>query len=234
MKKMIKAAIIALVSLCSISVYAQTEVLAKLDKQGYCPITPGLTLKYANYDEDGKLSSYYVLEVASIEGTLQDGTVVFNQYCYDKDGNELFDDDNNVPMTITVDADGVQSKMDEVSKVMKIQDLMSKGDASSVSAPLKIGQKLADGHVALKIGSMKANLYTNDRNVTDCKTITTKAGTFENCYLLKEVQKTKTVFTKTENIETWYALGIGCIKQTVRDSKNRLVSTQELIEISIK
>ncbi len=234
MKKMICAVLVALVSLGSISAYAQEQIIAKLDKQGYCPITPGLTLKYANYDKKGNISSYYVLEVASVKGTLKDGTVVFNQYFYDEDGKEMFRDGNNVPMTIVVNSDGTFSKMDNVGKVMKIQDLISKGDASSIYTPLAVGSKLKDGHVELSIGSVEANLYTSGRNVTDCKDITTKAGTFTDCYQIKEIQKTKTLFTKTENIETWYALGIGCIKQTVNDDKGRLVSTQELIGISIK
>ncbi len=234
MKKMITAVIAASFLLFGINASAQNDVIAKLDKQGYCPITKGLTLKYANYDKRGELSSYYTLEVASIDGTLQDGTVVFNQYFYDEDGKEMFKDGNNVPMTIIVNSDGTFSKMENVGKVMKIQDLISKGDASTIFPPLSIGSKLKDGHVKLSIGSVEANLYTNDRNVTDCQTITTKAGTFKDCYLIKEVQKTKTIFSKTENIETWYAPGIGCVKQTVRDDKGRLVSTQELIEISIR
>ena len=40
--------------------------------------------------------------------------------------------------------------------------------------------------------------------------------------------------SKTERIETWYAAGIGCIKQAVYDRKGRLDHTQELVSIKFE
>ncbi len=230
-------AVLSIISVCICSgntLKAQNDILQKLDKQGYCPITPGLSLKYANYDEDGKVSSYYIMEVASVNGTMQEGTVVFNQYFLDEDGKAMFDGDN-LPMTIIVNSEGTFSKMNDVGRVMRIQDLISNGDASSVHPPLTVGTTIPDGHISLSIGKLSVSLNTIGRKVSDCKTITTPAGTFTDSYQIKETQKTKQPFsTKTESLETWYALGIGCISQKAYDEKGRLTQRQELIEISLK
>ncbi len=234
MRKFVLTLVAAVLCSGGVALNAQDEILSKLDKQGYCPITPGLTLKYANYDEDGEVSSYYILKVASVDGTMEEGTVVFHQYFLDEDGEAMFSGDNNLPMTIIVNSEGTFSKMTDAGKVMKIQDLISNGDASSVRPPLAVGTKIPDGHISLSVGKINVSLNTIDRKVTDCKTITVGAGTFADCYQIKEIQKTKTIFSKTENIETWYALGIGCIMQKAYDDKGRFTQSQELIEITLE
>ena len=65
------------------------------------------------------------------------------------------------------------------------------------------------------------------------KSITVPAGTFD-CFLIKEEQVTRTVGSRTERIETWYAAGIGCIRQAVYDRKGRLDHTQELVSIKFE
>ena len=194
------------------------------DKSGYCPITKGMTLEYVNYDADGARTGSFILKVSAVEGTLSKGTVTFDQYFYDADGKPLFDDNGgNLPMEVTVGGpEGTVSRMSDVGKVMKVQDIMSKGDASSVPAGMKVGTTIPDGC-----------LSTQNRQVTEQKSITVPAGTFD-CFLIKEEQVTKTVMSKTERIETWYAAGIGCIRQAVYDRKGRLDHTQELVSIKFE
>ena len=117
------------------------------DKSGYCPITKGMTLEYVNYDADGARTGSFILKVSAVEGTLSKGTVTFDQYFYDADGKPLFDDNGgNLPMEVTVGGpEGTVSRMSDVGKVMKVQDIMSKGDASSVPAGMKVGTTIPDG-----------------------------------------------------------------------------------------
>ena len=212
------------------SVYAQDY-----DKSGFCPITKGMTLEYVNYDADGNKTGSYVLHVSAVSGTLEKGTVSFDQYFYDKNGAPVFSDNNgNLPMEVTVGGpDGTVSRMSDVGKVMKVQDVMSKGDASNVPAGLKPGSTIPDGRIKVLVGKITANITTQNRQVLEQKEITVPAGTFD-CYLIKEEQVTKTVFSKTEEIETWYAAGIGCVKQAVYDRKGRLDHTQELVSIKFE
>lgn len=205
------------------------------DKSGYCPITKGMVLEYVNYDSDGAKMSSYIMKVSAVEGTLTDGTVTFDQYFYDEDGSPLFDDNGgNLPMEVTVGGpEGTVSRMSDVGKVMKVQDIMSKGDASSVPAGMKVGTAIPDGTIKVRIGKISATIVTQNRQVVQQKDITVPAGTFD-CFLIKEEQVTRTVGSKAERIETWYAAGIGCIKQAVYDRKGRLDHTQELVSIKFE
>ena len=203
------------------------------DKSGYCPITKGMTLEYVNYDADGARTGSFVLKVAAVEGTLSKGTVTFDQYFYDADGKPLFSDNGgNLPMEVAVGGpDGTVSRMSDVGKVMKVQDIMSKGD--SVPAGMKVGTVIPDGTIKVRIGKISATIATQNRQVVEQKSITVPAGTFD-CFLIKEEQVTRTVGSKTERIETWYAAGIGCIRQAVYDRKGRLDHTQELVSIKFE
>lgn len=205
------------------------------DKSGYCPITKGMVLEYVNYDADGAVTGSYVLKVTSASGTLQKGTVVFDQYFYDADGNPVLGDGGNLPMEVIVGGpEGTVSQMNDAGKVLKVQDIMSKGDASSIPSDMKTGMSIPDGSLKVKIGMISATLETKDRKVVDHKEITVPAGTFD-CFLVKEEQVTsKVVGSKTEKIETWYAAGIGCVKQAVYDRKGRLDHTQELVSIKFE
>lgn len=205
------------------------------DKSGYCPITKGMILEYVNYDADGARISSFVMKVSEVDGTLQKGTVSFDQFFYDAGGNPLFDDNGgNLPMEVTVGGpEGTVSRMSEVGKVMKVQDIMSKGDASSVPSGIKPGMTIPDGNIRVKVGKISASIVTQNRQVVQQKSITVPAGTFD-CFLIKEEQVTKTVGSKTERVETWYAAGIGCIKQAVYDRKGRLDHTQELVSIKFE
>lgn len=205
------------------------------DKSGYCPITKGMTLEYVNYDAGGARTGSFVLKVSAVEGTLSKGTVTFDQYFYDADGKPLFSDNGgNLPMEVTVGGpDGTVSRMNDVGKVMKVQDIMSKGDASSVPAGMKVGTAIPDGTIKVRIGKISATIATQDRQVVEQKSITVPAGTFD-CFLIKEEQVTRTVGSRTERIETWYAAGIGCIRQAVYDRKGRLDHTQELVSIKFE
>ncbi|HIZ86142.1 MAG TPA: hypothetical protein IAC04_06600 [Candidatus Coprenecus stercoravium] len=222
----------ALVLTGGYSVYAQDY-----DKSGYCPVTKGMTLEYVNYDADGARTGSYVLHVSAVTGTLAEGTVVFDQYFYDADGDLLFDDNGgNLPMEVTVGGpDGTVSRMSDVGKVMKVQDIMSKGDASSVPQGLRAGETIPDGSIKVRIGKISATILTQNRMVSEQREITVPAGTFD-CFLIKENQVTRqpVVGPRTERIETWYAAGIGCVKQAVYDRKGRLDHTQELVSVKFE
>lgn len=203
-----------------------------LDTTGFCPITKGLTLKYANYDDDYELESYYVMSVLSSEGTLSDGRVVFDQSFFDDDLEPEFRN-NSLKMTVTVKNGKSVSEMDDLTKLMKVQEDICSGDASSIPTSLKVGMKIPDGHLEIKAGAVTATIITSERTVADYKKITVKAGTFD-AYLIKEKQTTKSMVNKEEIVESWYAKGIGCIKQEVYNKKGKLKISRELVSVSYK
>lgn len=199
------------------------------DKSGFCPITEGMTLEYVNYDAEGNRTGSYVLHVSSVSGTLANGEVTFDQYFYDGDGSQVFGE--SLPMVVSTGGpEGTVSRMNDAGRLLKVQDVMSKGDASSVPAGISVGSVLKDGDITVKVGKITAHIITRDRKVEKQGTVTVPAGTFE-CWFVSEEQLTKALMTKVEKVETWYAPGIGCIKQAVYDRKGRLDHTQELVSL---
>lgn len=213
------------VLICTLTLSAQDR-----DTSSYAPLTKGMVLKYHNLDNEGKVSSSYVVTIKEVEGTFAKGRIIMHQEFFDKDGAPLFKD-NNVPMEVLTGGENTVTRLDDAGKVMKVQDLMSKGDASSIPATLRTGSKIPDGTVEINIGMVSAKILTSERNVTDAREITTPAGRFR-CFLIEENQCTKTIVSKNETVKTWYAKGIGCVKQEVYDKKGRLTNTQVLQSIS--
>lgn len=200
------------------------------DTSSYAPLTKGMVLKYNNLDSDGKVSSSYVITIKEVEGTFAKGRIVMHQEFFDNNGTPLFKD-NNVPMEVITGGKNTVTKLDDAGKIMKVQDMMSKGDASSIPATLKTGTTIPDGIVEINIGMVSAKILTSERKVTDAREISTPAGKFK-CFMIEENQCTKTIVSKNETVKTWYAKGIGCVKQEVYDKKGRLTNTQVLQSIS--
>ncbi len=202
-------------------------------KENYCNQTVGLELRYSNLDKNGKLEGYFTQKMALCKGTLQNGHFSYDQYFYKKDGSPLLKD-NYVRMdAVMTDKGPTESTMNGMSKVMKTQNLMTKGDVSTIPPVLKTGMQLPDSEVKLHIDSFNCSLYTSDRKVEGSAQLTTPAGTFD-CFIITETQKMKTLGTQTEKLKTWYAKGIGVVRQEFRNKKGEPVRAMELVSLSVK
>ena len=201
------------------------------DKSQYCPLTKGIRLEYANFNKKGEPENIYLMEVSRIEGVFEKGELTFEQTFLTCDRKPLIKD-NVIPMDIKTGDGPTQSAMSGAGRIMKIQDYISKGDASSLPAELKVGMTIPDGHIDVQVDNFKSTIHVFDRKVMDKKEITTEAGTFD-CFLIHEKQTTKTVFSKEEIVESWYTKGIGVVKQQVYNHKGVLQRTQVLTNVSI-
>lgn len=219
-----------IISIMVAMLFACSLTAAGYDRSGFCPITPGMELRYANYDADNRLRSYYVIKVAEAEGTLEKGRVVFDQTFFNADGSAMFDG-NGIEMEVTVGGETTVSRMHDAAKVMRVQDLISKGDASSIPPELSVGTDIPDGIIEVKVGRMGSTIRTVDREITDHDSISVPAGTFD-CWLIEEKQETRIIGTRTNTVKTWYAKGIGCVKQTVYDKKGNIENIQVLESVT--
>ena len=204
----------------------------ELDLQSYAPLTKGLELKYANYDDDGEFSGYYIMKVVDVKGDFKVGELVFDQHFFDEDNEPVFED-NNLRMAVSVGPDGHFSKMTEVRKLMKVKEDVSKGDASSIPADIEVGTQIPDGVMNVRVGNMKAKILTSNRVVARQEKVTTPAGEFD-AYVVTETQVTKAVVSAEYRLETWYVRGIGAVKQYAYDKKGRLKMSQELVSYKIE
>ena len=222
-----------MMAVMAIALHTEVAEAQNYVKESYCPKTKGLELKYTNLDKEGKVVGTYISEMTACEGSQKKGVFAFDQHFFKENGEPLLKD-NNLRMDVVISGNGpTESKMSGLNRVMKAQNLMTKGDVSTIPAILEVGMTLPDSEIRLSIDNISAKLFTRERVVADHKTITTPAGSFD-CYLLKEVQMMKTVGTQTEKLETWYAKGIGAVKQSFYNKKGELVRSMELVSLKVK
>lgn len=205
------------------------------DKSGFRPMTEGMTLEYVNYDPAGNKIGSYIMHIKTVSGTQEKGTVIVDQYFYDEHGNPLFNDNGgNIPMEVSTGGpDGTISRMDDAGKVLKVQNIMPKGDMVSIPFGIKPGMVIPDGKIKAMVGKVSAVITTENRQVVERRNIEVPAGTFD-CLLVEEKQKYKTIISKTERVETWYAPGIGCVRQSVYDRRGHLNHIQELVSVKFE
>ena len=213
--------------------------------QVFFPSKEGTILTYTNVQGSTVLTQ--VDSVASISGTFNEGSAVVVSRLLDADGStkQKF----NVPVTF---------KQNEVivnmySLMLEVIDSMTKqmaeaegkeavditkqievnGETCGIPAVLEKGMKLPDYDVEIKIAFMKMKFKARDRSVSGEETITTPAGTFK-CFVVEESMKVSMAFLNEKTrTKTWYAYGIGEVRQETYDSKGKLTDVSELVSKSI-
>ena len=71
-----------------------------------------------------------------------------------------------------------------------------------------------------------------DRRIAGKETIQTEAGSFD-CFILEETITTKSMMMKdVEKIRSWYAYGIGLVKEITYGKNGKLISTMILNEVN--
>jgi len=185
----------------------------------FFPTKIGTQLTYESYDKNGEMNAYFTMTVRNREGNLTNGHLEMVYNFYKPDGEPFFRAPNEFIMDITK-KDGKSSiVMNDWMKALKVQYMLSSGDPSTIMGDFKVGDKLPDTEMPVKIGFIKATIYTTERQVIDYKTIKTEAGTF-NVYLIHESVRTKTpVGTFRSSSDSWYARYVSNISQVVYNSK---------------
>ena len=95
---------------------------------------------------------------------------------------------------------------------------------------LSVGMELPDYDVSVKVMFVTTKMNCKDRKVTARETVTTPAGSFD-CFVVEEKTTVKTMMVNEKsNSKTWYARGIGMVRQEMWDRK-KLVSVTELTAV---
>lgn len=196
-------------------------------------LVQGEKFYYTCYDDSGEVEAYYSLLNKSITGDLSDGKVCYEYLFLDEKREPLFSTDKgHMDMDITLNSDGVLSRMYDLGKSMTIQEIVTLGDVTSLPKVMTVGQKIPTGVIKLKIKSIGASFNIYDREVLAIESITTPAGTFPESYKIKERQVTKIPLKSTEYFYTsWYVRNIGVVKQVIVDKKGKTVRSIELSKI---
>ena len=145
------------------------------------------------------------------------------------EGNEL---DSLVLSTIKEKyPDLPEEKKKEVIEQTKSEFLKISGEIRGIPRYPKVG-KLPDYEFHLKFNILSMNVFGTDRKIVGTERIQTEAGTFD-CFILEETITTKAMMMKdVEKIKSWYAYGIGLVKEITYDKNGKLISTMVLNEVN--
>ena len=144
------------------------------------------------------------------------------------DGNKL---DELVNKTINEKyQDLPEEKKMELLEKTKAEFFKTSGEIRGIPRNPQVG-KLPDYDFHIKINIISMKVQGEDRRIVGRESIQTKAGLFD-CFILEETVTTKvTIMKEVEKIKSWYAYGIGLVKEITYDKHGKLVSTMILKEI---
>lgn len=105
------------------------------------------------------------------------------------------------------------------------------GEIRGIPRYPKVG-KLSDYDYHFKFSIMSIRVTGQERRIAGKEKIQTEAGLFD-CYILEETRSTKVMIMKdVEKIKSWYAYGIGLVKEITYDKNGKLLSTMILNEVN--
>ena len=123
-----------------------------------------------------------------------------------------------------------EQKKDLLEKT-KAEFVKTSGEIRGIPRYPKVG-KLPDYEFHCKVSIMSMNVSGEDRRIVGTERILTNAGSFD-CFILEETITTKSMMMKDlEKIKSWYAYGIGLVKEITYDKNGKLISTMILNEVN--
>jgi hypothetical protein len=126
--------------------------------------------------------------------------------------------------------DLTDEQMKEVLEELKSRFAKISGEIRGIPRYPKVG-KLPDYEFQFKFTIMNLKVIGQERRIVGTERIQTEAGSFD-CFILEETISTKAMMMKeVEKIKSWYAYGIGLVKEVTYDKNGKLVSTMVLNEI---
>lgn len=127
--------------------------------------------------------------------------------------------------------DLTDEQMKEVLEEVKSRFAKISGEIRGIPRYPQTG-KLPDYQFQFKFTIMSMKVVGEERSIVGTEKIQTEAGLFD-CFIMEETISTKVLMVKeTEKIKSWYAYGIGLVKEITYDKHGKLISTMTLNEIN--
>lgn len=113
----------------------------------------------------------------------------------------------------------INAAIEEMKKNIKIT-----GEMRGIPRYPKVGD-LPDYEFQFKLSIVSMSANGTDRKITRTEKLQTPAGTFD-CFVMEETVTSKVLMVKeVEKTISWYAYGIGLVKEETYDKKGKLTST---------
>lgn len=206
----------------------------------YYPMKEGSSFEYTNTNKKGKTEGVTSFTVSDVSQKGSTTVATFDLRYMDKKGEEVFSSNYH----ITCEGNLVRIDYKSLFPSQMMQQYTEMGlemdiTGSDIELPndLRVGQGLADANVsvAMNMSGIKMNISVDqtNRKVEGMESVTTPAGTFDNCYLITETSRSKTMGATIEmESKLWLAEGVGMVKQENYKKNGDLMSRSELTKFS--
>lgn len=196
------------------------SLTAQAQRPYFC-VTPGATLEYESYDQDGEKTGITRTTIQSVEGSNGSYEVVYTAEVCDADGNTIM---GPLEMSASIENGNMSAALGSIG--MEVT-----GDVPFIPSRLAVGQYLETGTMNVKTMGMTISTTIDEHYVVDREEYECPAGTFK-CYIVLQRTTGKVMGIKAAGAtQTWYARGIGAVKTETYDAKDNLVSYQILTSI---
>jgi len=201
----------------------------------FFPSKAGMVLTYVQNDAKEKAVSYTLLTIKNVEGSGDNVTITYVGQALDKNRKQVGDTPIEIPYTVTISNGVVEWDMKSFAAPGTEGFIEIEGDKLKLPSTLSPGDKLNDAKFIMTINmgfKIRTEVSLTDQQCLAIEDVTVPAGVFK-CHKVTQTSAAtvmrKTTTTKTIN---WYAPGIGTVKSEVYDSKDKLQSSQLLVEIN--
>lgn len=124
-----------------------------------------------------------------------------------------------------------EEKKKDVINDTKSELIKTSGETRGIPRYPEVGE-LPDYEFHFKVNIISMKVFGKDRRIVGTERIQTTAGVFD-CFILEETITIKTMIMKdVEKIRSWYAYGIGLVKEITYNKNGKLISTMILNEIN--
>ena len=215
------------------------------------PNTETARWSYIETDSKGKQVATVYHSVESLQGDAMNGklkllveevpvaspdeTVKSFTYYRFKDGEYILDGaaefEEDILASVIDDAIKQQklnlSEKEKDELYEKVREEFITGEIRGIPRYPQVGD-LPDYEFRIKVSIMSLTVNGKERRIVGTETIQTEAGTFD-CFIMEETLTMKAMMMKEiSKTRSWYAYGIGLVKEITYDKKGRLVSTLTL------
>lgn len=219
MKKMITC--IASAFLLTIGLHAQDP---------FYPTKEGISLTYVEKSGKGKVNGYSQMSVTAVSVTDENNlSITTASQSMDEKKKELF----SQPITMTVHIRNGVVQFDPASMAGKLMEGISiTGDSFMLPADASVGMALNDYNVTVNMGAIKNTTSFTNVKVSGKETLNVGGKAIE-CLIVENEASTKVMGIKQQSTQkTWFARNIGQVKMEMYNKKGKLMSIQELIEVT--
>ena len=215
----------------AVLIYAEAQA-----QNSFFPTKAGTELLFADNDAKGKPQSYSKQTIKTVEGSGDNMSISYVIESLDKNKKPL-DPPVEIPCKVTIKDGVVIFDMKSAFAGMMNQQLKMEltGVPMELPANLQPGQSLKDANMTLTIDmgvmKMKTEMKMTDSKCLAIEDVKVGAGAFK-CHKVTQTVSTTALKTTTVNqTVSWFAPGVGAIKTETFDSKNKLISSTELVSI---